>query len=242
MNSWMKKLNSSIKYTILHPQWLSNRYHRISQKELTSIENSVVLEIGSGDSSLESLIGPSNQSLKLDYPKTNQRYTKKPAIFADAAHLPVKDGSIDAVLFLEVAEHIPQDKKPIKEISRILKPGGLLYFSVPFIYPMHDQPYDYRRYTVHGINALLSEHGFSVKNIKQHGNSFVTALQLLNLSILELCKNALSKNLLSGIILILLFYPVCMLVNIAGGLGIPLTNLNASCFGHFVVAEKYRES
>ena len=241
MESWLKKLGSFFKYTILHPQWLSHRYHKASQKILKTLNDSVILEIGSGDSNIGTLINSSNQLIKLDYPATNQRYNQAPDIFADSAKLPVADSSVDTALFLEVAEHVAHDKESIQEIYRILKPGGKFYFSIPFIYPMHDQPYDFRRYTLHGIKSLLSENGFEILKIIRHGNSLVTALQLVNLSILELCKNALDRNSVTGLLLILFSYPICILINLLALIAIPINNLNAACLGYFVIANKHED-
>jgi len=198
MKIWLEKLLTSIRFTILHPQWLSNRYHKISRKLLTTIDKSIVLEIGSGNSNIGLLLKPSNHLITLDYPATNKRYKSHPDIFADAAQLPVKSESVDAALLLEVAEHIAHDVVSIKEVFRVLKKSGIFYFSVPFIYPMHDQPNDYRRYTLHGVKMLLADNGFNIDKIYQHGNSVVTAFQLVNLSILELCQNAYLSNLLAN--------------------------------------------
>ena len=238
MKIWLKKLFQSIKFTILHPQWLSNRYHKISRKTLSTLDKAIVLDIGSGNSKHCAEIKLRNHLITLDYPATNKRYNAHPDIFANATHLPVKDESVDATLLLEVAEHIVHDKNSIKEIYRILKPSGKFYFSVPFIYPMHDQPHDYRRYTLHGIRILLADSGFKIENISQHGNSVITALQLINLSILELCQKTLESNPVGGAIIIALAYPLCILINLIALPALPLNSLNASCFGYFIVATK----
>jgi len=238
MRSWLKKLESAIKYTVFHPQWLSNRYHKNSRKILAALDGVTILEIGSGDSQLNSLLKPSNLLVTVDYPATNRRYNHSPDIFADAALLPVRNESIDAALLLEVAEHVIHDVDSIKEVYRVLKHSGKFYFSVPFIYPMHDQPYDFRRYTLHGVKVLLSDNGFVIEKIIQHGNSIVTALQLINLGVLELCKKSLQSYLAAGAMLTALLYPVCILINILALPAIFFNSLNASCFGYFVIAKK----
>lgn len=238
MKSWLKKLESFLKYTALHPQWLSNRYHRHSRKMLATLDQATILEVGSGNSQLDSLIRPSNHLIKVDYPITNKRYSSTPDIFADAVKLPVKGECMDAALLLEVAEHIAHDEDSIKEIYRVLKPSGVFYFSVPFIYPMHDQPYDFRRYTIHGLNNLLLENGFTIEKTIQHGNSIVTALQLINLATLELCRKTLQRNTILGALLSISLYPLCLLVNLVACPCIPFNALNISCFGYFVIARK----
>ena len=50
---------------------------------------------------------------------------------ADATQMPYSDSSFDAAICSETAEHIPDDRGVVQEIARVLKPGGLLFFTVP---------------------------------------------------------------------------------------------------------------
>src|ERR1700722_10082699 len=50
---------------------------------------------------------------------------------ADATQMPYRDFAFDAVICSEIAEHIPDDRAAVQEIARVLKPGGLLFFTVP---------------------------------------------------------------------------------------------------------------
>ena len=79
---------------------------------------------------------------------------------ADCAALPFADASFDTVLLLEVLEHVADARGVLAEISRVLKPGAVLLISVPFLYPIHDAPHDYLRFTPSGIDAELSANGF----------------------------------------------------------------------------------
>jgi ubiquinone/menaquinone biosynthesis C-methylase UbiE len=54
---------------------------------------------------------------------------------ADAEHLPFKDGVFDRIVCTEVLEHIPDDRAGIRELVRVLKPGGLMAVSVPNYLP-----------------------------------------------------------------------------------------------------------
>ena len=56
-------------------------------------------------------------------------------IAADAARLPFKDGVFDRIVCTEVLEHIPDDRAGIRELVRVLKPGGLMAVSVPNYLP-----------------------------------------------------------------------------------------------------------
>ncbi len=228
-----------LKGTILHPQWLADRFHIQSRRVLREIRQSLILDIGSGDSRYGELLDSSNRLYRLDYPQTNQRYRGSPDVYGDACSLPFKAESLDVVFLFEVLEHIVADDQALREIRRVLRPGGRFYASIPFVYPVHDAPNDYRRFTIHGVRLLLDNAGFSPQKEIQHGNSFVTALQMLNLAFLEVVRDVANhRSKIAGLILGLLIYPFCILVNL---LSLPLTWLpsrSASCFGHFVVAER----
>jgi SAM-dependent methyltransferase len=81
----------------------------------------------------------------------------------------VADGSIDSCLLTEVLEHCPDGLAVLKEISRVLKPGGFLFLTVPFIWPMHTVPHDEYRYTPFALRRLLERSGFPDPEIEATG-------------------------------------------------------------------------
>jgi ubiquinone/menaquinone biosynthesis C-methylase UbiE len=68
--------------------------------------------------------------------------------------LPFKDNSIDAVMSLAVLEHVREPPVVLKEVHRVLKPGGRVFSVIPFMQPFHASPHDYQRYTLPGIEYL----------------------------------------------------------------------------------------
>jgi SAM-dependent methyltransferase len=78
-------------------------------------------------------------------------------VVGDAYWLPFLDNSFDAVCSTSVFEHIREPFRVAKEIARILKPKGVMWCNVPFVYPIHGQPYDYFRYTAEGFKSLFSD-------------------------------------------------------------------------------------
>lgn len=238
MLSELNRIGKRLKNTILHPQWIANRYHLISRQSLGKLHSCKILDIGSGDSDHTTLLHSSNDIFCLDYPVTNQRYQNTPDIFGDACALPVGNETMDVVLLLEVLEHIGEDTQAIHSIKNVLKKGGRLYLSLPFLYPIHDAPYDFRRFTIHGIRHSLQKQGLKILNERSHGNSLVTAMQLMNLSLLEIIRDTGKKSQVIGFFMLLIFYPLCLLSNIVAWPLLYLRWNSSSCLGYFIIAER----
>lgn len=99
----------------------------------------------------------------------NYEYKSDPDICLDAQELPLESNTFDCVICSEVIEHIGQPHLALTEIFRVLKPGGLLLLSSPFLYPIHGDPADYGRYTGQYYNDQLKSIGFEGINIEMHG-------------------------------------------------------------------------
>jgi SAM-dependent methyltransferase len=92
----------------------------------------------------------------------------RPDVTADAAALPFANGAADAVIMCEVLEHLREPRDAIGEAHRVLRDGGILCGSVPFLFPVHADPYDFYRYTEQGLRHLLSD--MSEITVQAHGN------------------------------------------------------------------------
>lgn len=70
---------------------------------------------------------------------------------ADAHSLPYDDESFDWVLAIEVFEHLRDPRKAAEEIQRVLSPGGEAVITVPFMFHVHGDPFDFQRLTKDGL-------------------------------------------------------------------------------------------
>lgn len=83
-------------------------------------------------------------------------------VIGSAYKVPVEDHVADSIISSQVLEHLNDPIAAITEMERLLKPGGLLFLSFPFLYPIHAGPHDHLRYTEYYIEDLLKRYGFSV--------------------------------------------------------------------------------
>jgi len=108
-------------------------------------------------------------------------YTRAPGIVnCPAEALIFDDESFEAVVSFEVLEHVRQPWKVVAECARVLRRGGILLLSTPFIFPHHASPHDYFRYTHDGLRALGEDAGLEVLELRAQCTSFATLLLVLN--------------------------------------------------------------
>lgn len=107
----------------------------------------------------------------------------QPDLEGDALNLPVPDASFDAALSTQVLEHVPEPALALKELARVLRPGGTLVLTCPGTWPHHEQPYDYFRYTRFGLEHLLEQAGFVVVELKPLGGIWATIGQMICLEV-----------------------------------------------------------
>lgn len=85
----------------------------------------------------------------------------------DAEHLPWEDGSFDLVTGLDVVEHLDDDVAGLKEMRRVLRPGGYAFLFVPafmFLWGVQDDiSHHRRRYTLKGLQQVAREAGFEIE-------------------------------------------------------------------------------
>ena len=76
-------------------------------------------------------------------------------VLAAGQSLPFADGVFDAVFSFAVLEHVNDPFACARELTRVLKPGGLAYVSVPFLQPEHGYPDHYFNMTRQGLRTLF---------------------------------------------------------------------------------------
>ncbi len=128
-----------------------------------------LLDAGAGECAYKRFFGQCRYfAMDFGMGETGWNYSNLDA-FARMDALPVRDASVDAILCTQVLEHLERPWQALPEMHRVLKPGGVLYLTAPMAHPEHQAPYDFFRYTSHGLRSLCQDAGFRDLEIQAFG-------------------------------------------------------------------------
>jgi len=207
--------------SIIHPQYIIRKLQEEAVVEAEKYAKGNLVDIGCGRMPYRKRLDPLVDSYTgVDHPKVSKLYKsdKKPEVFADARKLPFNDNSFDIGLMFQVLEHVDDPEKVVNEAARVLKPGGFLIISVPFLYPLHDMPYDVGRYTKTALAGFVDRSNLYLVKIKSQGGFFDFLAVSLNTFLAKRIKDIILSrlNLISCALLIfyvLISLPIILLNN-----------------------------
>jgi len=222
-----KNFLAKFRYWPLHPQWLIYRHESQYYQQLSAQIHGRVLDLGCANQVIKTYLSPTVDYFGLDYYHTAIHwYDTRPQFYANAQQLPVRDNSMDTVLLLDVLEHLPAPEQCLAEIARVLKPQGILILKVPFLYPIHDAPLDFHRWTIHGLQQLAGKYQLTLRHLTAVGKPLETAGLLANLALSKMLINEWQQGHLFRLLGLLLLVPSAILsINLSAWL---LSLLNSS--------------
>jgi len=143
--------------------------------------NGEVLDVGCGHMPYKRLIlsKPSRATRYIGLDLSRNGF--QPDLEWDGRTIPLADASVDTALLTEVLEHCPDAGAVLKEVHRVLRPGGFLFLTVPFIWPIHDVPHDEFRYTPFSLRRILEGAGFRNSSIEATGGRHAVVAVTLGL-------------------------------------------------------------
>lgn len=125
-----------------------------------------ILDVGCGQKPYASLFDASAYvGLEFDTPENRARGVAD--VYYDGGDFPFPAKEFDAVICSQVLEHVFNPSEFLAEVHRVLRNGGKLLLTVPFVWDEHEQPYDFARYSSFGIKYLLEKHGFDIMEHKK---------------------------------------------------------------------------
>ncbi len=161
------------KYLWPNLEWAAKR-----ALEHVGTEYPSVLDIGCGHKPYRDLF-PTARHWGMDHGSVDT----SPDFVGDALLLPIRDQSFDIVFATQVIEHVRNPHGMVRECRRVLRPNGCLILSGPFFWPLHEEPYDFFRFTKYGFEHLVKDAGFAEWQVLEDGGDWARFMLGLCISV-----------------------------------------------------------
>jgi SAM-dependent methyltransferase len=152
-------------------------YHKILFECLQKYTKGKVLDIGCGNKPYMPIIDSQiTEYIGCDVVQSSQNVVD---ILSEATDIPLPDDSFDTIISTQTIEHVAEHQKLVNEAYRLVRPGGYFIVSGPMYWPLHEEPYDFFRFTKHGFIHVLTKAGFSVIEERANGGKWALCGQAL---------------------------------------------------------------
>lgn len=115
---------------------------------------------------------------------------QKVDVLCKANSIPLADDSFDTVFSTQTIEHVEDHQGLVNEAYRLVKPGGFFIVSGPMYWHLHEEPYDFFRFTKYGFKYLFEKSGFEIVELNSNGGMWATTGQ----SMIHSFSHSKSKN------------------------------------------------
>ena len=161
--SWWQRLRSGPggRYAVWKFNWLANHKIVAALERVRGHARGDLLDVGCGAKPFAPVFdGRVQRYWGTDLASSRYLGASRPDAFATAEAQPFRSGTFDTVLGLSMLTYLPQPLMMLQEARRVLRPGGVLILEFTQMVPLHDEPYDYFRFTRYGAEWLLRQAGF----------------------------------------------------------------------------------
>ena len=147
-----------------------------------------LLDFGCGSMQYRQVFNNADKYIGLDVEEAEKNGFKpdNDVVLYDGRNIPFSKEYFDSCVAIEVLEHVEDLDYSLHEINRVIKLGGFFIFSVPMAFPIHLEPWDYRRFTPNGIKKMMEDNGFEIQTIEASTTAKNT---IRRLKIIELSRN-----------------------------------------------------
>ena len=181
-DAWCLLEGPELEPRICHSHFLTAYHSGRALSRLGSCLQGKVIDIGAGTGHGARYLNPSaTEYIPTDLPSGRSpldssisRLSHEPVLHCSIYELPFESASFNGALLLNVLEHFARPSDGLKELSRVLHPGALVLFCVPFAFPLHGLPDDYRRWTGRGLHCELESAGFEILDVQSCGSTFAS--------------------------------------------------------------------
>ena len=165
-------------------------FHRDLLAAINNYAEGKVLDIGCGNKPYEKKF-PVNVTKYVGCDIIQSDLNKVDVLCA-ANNIPLNDSSFDTVFSTQTIEHVEDHQGLVNEAFRLVKPGGFFILSGPFFWHLHEEPYDFFRFSKYGFKYILENAGFQLVSINANGGMWATTGQSIIFSFI----NSKGKNIL----------------------------------------------
>ncbi len=155
-------------------------------KELSHLATGCLLDVGCGNKPYKDVLKHVGDYIGIDRPsmaRINDDLTAKRIVSIDvvgsAESLPFADVAFNTVLATQLIEHLGNPGLFLKEAARVLAPGGCLILTFPLINPLHEEPFDYFRFTEYAICFFCHKCGLKVEKCIKMGGGWLSVGYLI---------------------------------------------------------------
>lgn len=195
---------------IWHFQWSAVSGLHLELKRLAPTLTGTILDVGCGDKPYVAWFTNATHYIGIDVSDS----TKADTVIAPTGRWPFDDETFDNIVCFEVLEHVKSLDKTLDEMQRVLKTGGRIIVSVPFLYNVHGAPDDFRRFTHYSANCMFGEEGVMKLEKCWRLGGIGSTLSLLTLNWIESATNYNRLSRLSKGVLLPVWLIVSFLLNI----------------------------
>ncbi|MFV8378257.1 class I SAM-dependent methyltransferase [Flavobacterium sp. LB3R33] len=153
-------------------------FHRELKKAIKSFAKGRLLDIGCGNKPYE--IWCSEFVAEYVGCDIIQSSANKVDVLSPANSIPLESSSFNTVLSTQVIEHVEDHQGLVNEAYRLLRKDGYFILSGPLYWNLHEEPYDFFRFTKYGFNHVLEKAGFEVCEVNANGGAWATLGQVIN--------------------------------------------------------------
>jgi SAM-dependent methyltransferase len=200
---------------LVNPFYFARRGLLAGLREFFPRLGGAVLDVGCGTKPYRAFIAADRYvGLEFDTPRARASFAAE--AFYDGRTFPFADASFDAALCSQVFEHVFTPEDFLREIHRVLRPGGRLLLTVPFAWDEHEQPHDFARYSSFALKALLERTGFVVEAQRKSTADSRVLFQLWNAYLHKITRTR--SRALNWLAMLALMAPVNLLGIVLGAL------------------------
>jgi SAM-dependent methyltransferase len=163
----------------VNPFYLARAGLARAMREYAPLLGGRLLDVGCGSKPYAELFVV-DEYIGLDIDDQRTRALGAADYYYSGHDFPFESATFDSIICNQVLEHVFNPVEFIAEMNRVLKPGGAILLTIPFVWDEHEQPRDYARYSSFGLRSLMERGGFAIEKSSKIAANVSVLFQLFN--------------------------------------------------------------